>query len=613
MAQVTGNLKDYGLAPVPGFKLTFWVEGASFSGTDLLAPRKVIVDASDDGSFQAELAPTEGLNPPRWYRLDIAWPTSDTQPQGVTRAPMIFNVPESGGPLSDLLAVELGPAAIITKGDKGDKGDTGADSTVPGPSNQLTIGTVTTGPAAASITGSSPSQVLNLTVPQGAQGVQGPVGATGAGVPAGGAGLQLIRKKSDNSTTEWVTPDKTMVSLGNVDNTADANKPVSTAANARLKAVEPLGPNTSRTGAYGSLWQAALASKAKPVVAIVGDSIAKKFNASSIAKSWVGLMTAELKALKGDGGTGFRGMADAGYSGGTFLSGFWDQYATDDKVTLSGSAWGNSTDPGFPYSGPGLTMGSTTTAGATASFRVAGDTINVFFLGVTSTGGTFSVAVDGAAAVSYTTGSKPANACLKQQVKTGAGTGMHTVVITLVSGGLNLYGVSAENTAGVVVNNFSRGGVSAQMVAGGTNAGADWNGGTQYPADLVIYALGVNDLATTDAQASQVADHCRRFVSAMREAGSTAEFVMVANHPGKKDVNYRQQAIQARLREIAQAFDGAYLQMWPKYRSNWGSANSAGYWGSTATIGISGTDDVHPGDTGHASMWQELKPLIIAS
>lgn len=63
---------------------------------------------------------------------------------------------------------------------RGPKGDKGADSTVPGPANKLTIGTVTTGAAgsnaAASITGTAPNQTLGLTIPQGVQGVRGPAG-----------------------------------------------------------------------------------------------------------------------------------------------------------------------------------------------------------------------------------------------------------------------------------------------------------------------------------------------------------------------------------------------------------------------------------------------------
>lgn len=62
------------------------------------------------------------------------------------------------------------------QGVKGDTGDTGSA----GPSNTLSIGTVTTGlagsSASASITGTSPSQTLNLTIPTGNTGASGAVG-----------------------------------------------------------------------------------------------------------------------------------------------------------------------------------------------------------------------------------------------------------------------------------------------------------------------------------------------------------------------------------------------------------------------------------------------------
>jgi lysophospholipase L1-like esterase len=60
-----------------------------------------------------------------------------------------------------------------------------------GPPNVLSIGTVTTGDpgtqAAATISGTSPEQVLNFQIPRGAQGVQGPVGPAG---PVGATGSQ---------------------------------------------------------------------------------------------------------------------------------------------------------------------------------------------------------------------------------------------------------------------------------------------------------------------------------------------------------------------------------------------------------------------------------------
>ena len=74
----------------------------------------------------------------------------------------------------------------IPRGQQGQQGSAGADGAdgadgEPGPANTLTIGTVTTGEpgtqAAATITGESPNQVLNLTIPRGETGAQGPAGS----------------------------------------------------------------------------------------------------------------------------------------------------------------------------------------------------------------------------------------------------------------------------------------------------------------------------------------------------------------------------------------------------------------------------------------------------
>lgn len=61
-----------------------------------------------------------------------------------------------------------------------------------GPANTLTIGTVTTGfpgsSASATVTGTAPNQVLNLTIPQGVSGGQGIPGLTGATGQTGATG-----------------------------------------------------------------------------------------------------------------------------------------------------------------------------------------------------------------------------------------------------------------------------------------------------------------------------------------------------------------------------------------------------------------------------------------
>ena len=77
---------------------------------------------------------------------------------------------------------------VLPKGDTGSTGSTGSTGTTgatgatgpAGPANALTIGTVTSGTAAATITGTSPNQVLNLVLQKGDTGATGPQGPAGS-------------------------------------------------------------------------------------------------------------------------------------------------------------------------------------------------------------------------------------------------------------------------------------------------------------------------------------------------------------------------------------------------------------------------------------------------
>lgn len=76
----------------------------------------------------------------------------------------------SGRVVGDDLVLTRGDGTVVSAGDvrgpKGDDGDTGD----PGPANVLSVGTVTTldpaQSATASITGTAPTQTLNLGIPR---------------------------------------------------------------------------------------------------------------------------------------------------------------------------------------------------------------------------------------------------------------------------------------------------------------------------------------------------------------------------------------------------------------------------------------------------------------
>ena len=97
-----------------------------------------------------------------------------------------------GTPPSQTLNLTIPAGANGANGTPGADGMTGPPGAT-GPANSLDIGTVTTGAAgsaaAASITGTPPSQTLNLTIPTGAAGPVGPEGPMGPSGPAGSTTL----------------------------------------------------------------------------------------------------------------------------------------------------------------------------------------------------------------------------------------------------------------------------------------------------------------------------------------------------------------------------------------------------------------------------------------
>lgn len=115
-------------------------------------------------------------------------PAGATGPTGATGATGPANSLSIGTVNTGAAAATITGAApaqtlnlTLPPGPTGSTGSTGAT----GPANSLAIGTVTAGPAAATITGSAPNQTLNLVLQTGATGATGLTGATGATGPRG--------------------------------------------------------------------------------------------------------------------------------------------------------------------------------------------------------------------------------------------------------------------------------------------------------------------------------------------------------------------------------------------------------------------------------------------
>lgn len=108
------------------------------------------------------------------------------------------------------LALQGATGPVGSQGIQGIQGETGETGPI-GPANTLVVGTVSNGGAAsATITGTSPNQILNLVLPEGPQGVKGDTGATGAVGATGAQGspgvdatlTQVVSSKSANYTLQ---------------------------------------------------------------------------------------------------------------------------------------------------------------------------------------------------------------------------------------------------------------------------------------------------------------------------------------------------------------------------------------------------------------------------
>ena len=94
----------------------------------------------------------------------------------------------------------------MTLASKGETGSTGAT----GPANTLSIGTVTEGTAAATITGTAPTQTLNLVIPKGNTGDTGPTGATGPAGPANSLSIGTVTEGAAAATITGTAPTQTL-------------------------------------------------------------------------------------------------------------------------------------------------------------------------------------------------------------------------------------------------------------------------------------------------------------------------------------------------------------------------------------------------------------------
>lgn len=147
----------------------------------------------------------------------------------------------------------------LPKGDKGDTGNTGATGPT-GPANSLSIGTVTSSTTpSATITGSAPSQTLNLVLAKGDKGDTGDTGPTGATGPANSLSVGTVTSLAAGATpTVTITgsaPTQTInfgLTKGDKGDKGDTGSTGATGSTGPAGPANTLSVGTVTTGAAGS-------------------------------------------------------------------------------------------------------------------------------------------------------------------------------------------------------------------------------------------------------------------------------------------------------------------------------------------------------------------------
>lgn len=372
---------------------------------------------------------------------------------------------------------------------------------------------------------------------------------------------------------------------------------------------------------WGAFWKAkrdAALSGSTARVVVVGGSASQGYYASNLhSGGWVGGVRQALQTHYGDGGSGmFPASRTAAYIKGASDTAALAAWTANKSVAGHTGIW----TVGGSNFGPGTCFVYTQTAGSSLTFTVSGTVVKIYTVTGASTRAGYTYSIDGATPVAVANGGGSV-ASIQTTAVSGLSPGTHTVTVTWngTSSGAEQYlsvcGISGENTAGVIVDNLAKAGALSSTFGNHSTSAlnAVWNGGTNYPADLVIYTAGPNDAAAGtpgDTWAANVA----RYLKAIRDSNSgQTEVMILLPHLGNHDTtNFLYQDYAIRARGLAEAYDAVLVDLWALGRNSWPFWNSSGYWGTSANPGQTGTDSVHLSDKGYEYVASIVTPLLMS-
>lgn len=361
---------------------------------------------------------------------------------------------------------------------------------------------------------------------------------------------------------------------------------------------------------WGMGWARARVEAAErlAVIGLIGDSIPKGSGASDQwATSWPGLLRGDLQARHGNGGSGFV-TVDLANGGNVVATGSWDTFPSLGAASRGG--------PGGVSYRP-----SSAGNGATLTFPVNGSKVEVL-LKTHPTYGRVDVQVDGGAVQQVLVNT----ALSVLRFDTGVTTpGQHTVKITAAVGMSEVWGVSGRNTTGLLIDNYSGGGLSiaganfnlATTTVSGTGTYTTdslASAGTAGTLDALIFQVGINDVvlgnvSTYEALMDNLNGVFARAVNEGLTDPTPPEVVIMVEHGGKADslldAEVAYPTVTAALRAMGDGLGAAVVDVWAAGHHSYKYWQNLGWWSN------GNTDLVHPEDRGHRFMYEMIRPLFV--
>lgn len=452
------------------------------------------------------------------------------------------------------------------------------------------------------------------------------VSATAAQTTAAGVGAhEFVLSETTGGLDQAVMVGRWVGSTQGATSQSTSVEVVTGGATVTVQVVSPRAPSHITVPAgWGERWEAAVAEvdTRAVTVAVIGDSISIGGGATDyLTDGYVGLLRAELQERYGDAGDGF---VTVGY-GQSDLNALIPGWS----LPVTGGGWTADSTLGGPN---GSAIRPTTAGdGSTITFTVDAASELTIWSATDPTYGRYDYELDGAAAVQV-----PQNLTAGVQATTiPVADGEHTVKITAASGTCRIYGVQGDlRSSGIVVQNMSMFGRETSHLPDVTTVGTtesalrttvDVFSGDNSPADLGIFALGINDMDSDVSEADVVGwvDAALRllrgykldpdlnaFGDVLSEADTPADLIVVLEHRAARgyelvdlqpDVNVRWTRILSALRSVAATYGAAVVDMWGIGGRSYTEWNDAGM--LYDPIG-------HPSDDGHAAYADPIIDLL---